>query len=141
MKNPDKPVYAFVRKGNMLYPEMEMDTHALDGIEESQRVKLEIKNFRNLQRLRAYWAILHECIDATGCAPNVKSLHNAIKLKTDHVELVQLKGGLVVAVPASIAFENMNEGEMITFFMAAEQFLASEYGFVSNFNPLTAHAA
>jgi hypothetical protein len=131
----DKPVYAFTRKGNHLIPDMEMDIHALDGIAQGQRVKLDIKNFRNLERLKAYWVTLHECIDATGCAPNVRSLHNAIKLQTDHVELVRLKSGLTVAVPASIAFENMDEGEMITFFMAAEQFLATEYGFSSDFKP------
>ncbi|MCP5002532.1 MAG: hypothetical protein GY941_01070 [Planctomycetes bacterium] len=129
----DQPVYAFIRKGNSLIPEMEMDIHALDGITQSQRVKLDIKNFRNLDRLRAYWATLHECIDATGCAPNVRSFHSAIKLQTDHVELVRLKNGLTVAVPASIAFENMTEAEMVTFFMASEQFLATEYGFSSEY--------
>lgn len=133
-KDKDRPVYAFIRKGNSLVPEMAMDTRALDGISQGQRVKLEIKNFRNLDRLKAYWAILHECIDATGCAPNVKSLHNAIKLQTGHVELVRLNTGLTVAVPASIAFENMDESEMVSFFMAAEEFLATEYGFCSQYN-------
>ena len=129
----DKPVYAFIRKGNSLVPELAMDTKALDGISQGQRVKLEIKNFRRLDRLRAYWATLHDCIDATGCAPNVKSLHNAIKLQTGHVELVQLQNGLTVAVPASIAFENMSEAEMVTFFQAAEEYLATQHGFSSEY--------
>ena len=65
-KRPDKPVYSFVRKGNALWPELEYDAHALDGIAQGQRVRVDIKEWRNVERLRAYWAMLHDVVAATG---------------------------------------------------------------------------
>ena len=50
----DKPVFAFIRRGNALVPELDYDLSALDGIAQGQRIKLEIKQWRNLDRLRAY---------------------------------------------------------------------------------------
>lgn len=125
----EKPVYAFIRRGNYLCPELEMDTHALDGIAQNERVKVDVKQFRSLPRLRAYWAMLHDCIEATDCAPNVNVLHDFIKLDTGHVEHVRLANGFTVAVPGSIAFEKMSEAEMVSFFKAAEACLARNYGF------------
>lgn len=126
----EKPVYAFIRKGNYLCPELEMDAKALDGIAQNERVKVDVKQFRSLPRLRAYWAMLHDAIDATGCAPNVSVLHDAIKLDTNHVEHVRLRNGMTVAVPGSIAFDKMSEADMMTFFQSAEECLARNYGFV-----------
>jgi hypothetical protein len=47
-RKPEKPVYAFTRRGEGVFPDMEYDASALAGIAEGQRVKVEIKQWRNL---------------------------------------------------------------------------------------------
>lgn len=129
-KKPDKPVYAFVRKGNALVPEMEFDARALDGIKQDQRVRIEIKEWRNLDRHRAYWAMLHDVVAATECALTPERLHDVIKLEAGLIEHVRLPNGYMVAVPGSIAFDKVSESEFIAFFNAAERWLAETYGWV-----------
>lgn len=129
-KKPDKPVYAFVRKGNALVPEMELDARALDGIKPGQRVRIEIKEWRNLDRHRAYWAMLHEVVAATECALTPERLHDVIKLEAGLIEHVRLPNGYMVALPGSIAFDKVSESEFIAFFNAAERWLAETYGWV-----------
>jgi len=126
----DKPVYAFIRKGDAMMPEAEYDMAALDGIAQGQRVKLDIQNFRNNGRLRAYWMMIRKCVDATGCAPTPQALHEAVKMMVGLVTYVTKAKGFPIGVPDSIAFEKMSEAEMISYFKAAEQVLASEFGFV-----------
>lgn len=125
----ERPKYQFIRRGNSLVPEMEYDLSALDGIAQNEAVMVELKKGRSNPRLRAYWSTLRDCIDATGCAPNIGVLHNAVKLNTGHVDYVRLGNGYTVAVPSSIAFDSMDEQEMVVFFRSAEQWLAEEYGF------------
>jgi len=128
----DKPTYAFIRKGNSLIPEMELDIAALDGIAQGQRVKCEVSDFRSLPRLRAYWATLRECIKATECAPTVNVLHGEIKLNVGLVDCVMFKGH-VVEIPSSIAITALPESDMIAYFQAAEKYLAEEYSFASEY--------
>jgi hypothetical protein len=131
-KKPDKPIYSFVRKGNYLLPDMEYDVHALDGIAQGQRVRVEIKEWRNVDRLRAYWAMLHDVVAATG-ADNLtaEKLHEVLKLHNGCVDVILLPSGQAVAIPASIALDKMSEPEFIAFFQKAEAWLAKVYGYVS----------
>jgi hypothetical protein len=126
----DKPVYAFIRKGNTLVPEMEMDLAAVQGIQEGQRVIVDIKHGRNLARLRAYWAQLQECIDATGCAPSKEALDAYIRTAVGFIEMVHVNGQWV-PVPRHINTSQCEEPEMIAFFDKVNERLASDFGFVS----------
>jgi hypothetical protein len=130
-RKPDKAVYAFIRQGNILKPEMEFDLRALDGVANGQRVRIEVKEWRNLDRLRAYWSLLGDAIAATGAAISPERLHDVIKLESGLVDLVRLPNGMTVAIPASIALDKMDEPEFIAFFQSAEEWLARVYGFVS----------
>lgn len=127
-KKPEKPVYAFIRQGNALVPELEFDQRALAGIENGQRVRVDIKEFRSAPRLRAYWAMLHDVVAATECAPSAERLHEAMKLELGIVDLVKV-GHMTVAIPGSIAFDRMTEAEMVEWFRIAERFLAEKYGY------------
>lgn len=127
-KKPEKPVYAFIRQGNALVPELEMDRRALEGIGQGQRVRVEIKEFRSAPRLRAYWAMLHDVVAATECAPSAERLHEAMKLELGIVDLVKV-GTMTVAIPGSIAFDKMTEAEMVEWFRISERFLAEKYGY------------
>lgn len=128
-RKPEKPVYAFIRRGNSLVPEMDYDLRALDGVANGQRVKLELKQWRNLDRLRAYWATLQECVDATGCAPSKEALDAYIRPAVGFVDAIRLKSGHFVGVGRPINTRECDEPEMIAFFAAVEQKLAEEFGF------------
>ena len=128
-KKKEAPIYAFIRRGYGLVPEMQYDMAALDGIAFGQRVKVEIKEWRNLNRLRAYWKTLSEAIESTECAANVRALHEAIKMGTGIVERIQVADH-TMTVPGSIDFDRMTESEMIAFFQSAERWLAEQIGWV-----------
>lgn len=130
-KKPEKPTYAFIRHGNALVPEMEYDRRALEGIANGQRVRVTIGEWRNLDRLRAYWSMLHEVVEATG-ANNLtaEKLHEVLKLQNGVVDLILLPSGMTVAIPGSIALERMSEPEFIAFFEKAKEWLSRTYGYV-----------
>jgi len=130
-KRPEKPVYAFIRRGDGLFPEMAYDLHALDGVAQGQRVKLELKQWRNLDRLRAYWATLQDCVDATGCAPSKEALDAYLRPAVGFVDAIRLANGFMVGVPRAINTRDCEEPEMIAFFLAVEQQLAKEFGYVN----------
>jgi hypothetical protein len=125
-KKERAPVY-MVRKGHTLVPQMDMDDEQIVAIPEGGVVRVEIKGTRNHDRLRAYWVMLHECVEATGCQPTKEILHKEIKLANGFVEHILFKG-LMVQQAASIAFDEMTEDEMVRFFNIATQYLAEEYG-------------
>lgn len=130
-KKTDKPVYAFIRRGDHLVPEMEYDLQALAGIEQGQRVSLDIQQWRNRARLRAYWATLQDCIDATGCSPTKEALDAYVRPRVGFVTNLRLANGFMVGVPRHINLSECDEPEMIAFFQAAEECLARDFGFVS----------
>lgn len=129
MSKKDKPVYGFIRKGNALLPAMDYDLAAPENIAQGELVKVEIKQFRNVGRHRAYWAMLQEVIDACGLDYNAEKLHDLIKLQNGVVDLLNLPSGMIVAIPASISFDKMSETDFQTFFRKAETWLAKTYGY------------
>jgi len=126
----DKPIYAFIRRGEGLVPETSYDMAALEGVANGQRVKVEIKQWRNMARLRAYWATLQDCIDATGCAPTKETLDAYVRPAVGFVDTIRQVKGTLVYVPRPINTARCEEPEMIKFFQAAEELLAREFGFV-----------
>lgn len=130
-KKPEKPVYAFIRRGNYLLPETEYDMQALEGVQQGQKIRLEIKQWRNLDRLKAYWATLQDCIDATGCAPSKEALDAYIRPAVKFVDTIRLANGYFVGIPRAINTRQCEEPEMIAFFKAAEELLARDFGYVA----------
>ena len=129
----DRPRYAFRKMGEgILVADMAIDKAALAGLAYGERVEIVVKQFRNPDRLRAWWAYLHDCIEACGLDLTLEALADLVKLRTGHVDLFQLPGGAVYERPKSIAFTSkMNEAEFVAFFRATEKFLAEEFGFVN----------
>ncbi|MBA8846223.1 hypothetical protein HD884_002165 [Ochrobactrum intermedium] len=130
MSKREKPVYGFIRKGNSLVPAMEFDMAALDGVAQGELVNIEIKQFRNTLRLRAYFAVLREVINACDLPYTKEKLHEIIKLQNGVIDPVTLPSGLTIAIPGSISFEKMSEAEFQSFFKKAEKWLAETYGYV-----------
>lgn len=127
-KGSDKQPIFMVRKGPALVPELDMDAEAISTIPNGQSVRVEIRQTRSIGRMRAYWKMLHEVVQATECASSAERLHEALKLELGIVDLVRI-GHMTVAIPGSIAFDKMNENEMANFFGRAEAWLAQTYGY------------
>lgn len=136
----DKPVFAFIRRGNALVPELDYDLSALDGIAQGQRIKLEIKQWRNLDRLRAYWATLRDCVNATGCAPSPEALDAYIRPAVGFIDMVHVRGQWV-PVARHINTSQCDEPEMIAFFERVNERLASDFGFVSEWQAANKNGA
>ena len=129
-KKSEKPIYAFQRVKNALVPEMSFDLAALDGIAQGERVRVEIKQYRNSGRNRAYWSVLSDVVAACGLTLTPEKLHEVLKLENGVIELIRLPTGMTVAIPGSISFERMTESEFVDFFRKAEEWLATTYGWV-----------
>lgn len=129
-KRPERPAYAFQRINNSLVPEMSFDLAALDGVAQGERVRIEIKQWRNSGRNRAYWSILSDVVAACGLTLTPEKLHEVLKLENGVIELIRLPTGMTVAIPGSISFEKMTEQEFVDFFRKAEAWLAETYGWV-----------
>lgn len=130
MSKKEKPVYGFVRKGNALVPASSYDLAALDGIAQGEMVHADFKQFRNNRRLRAYFAMLREVIDACGLIYSSEKLHEIIKLENGVVDVIRLPDGLKIQLPGSISFDKMSEADFQSFFKKAEKWLAETYGYV-----------
>lgn len=129
-KKPEKPVFAFMRRGNALFPEMAFDLAALEGVAQGERVRVEIKQFRNSGRNRAYWKMLSEVVDACGLKYRSEKLHEIVKMKNGVIDLVMLPDGTPIATPGSISFEAMTEQEFVDYFRKAEAWLSETFGYV-----------
>lgn len=123
-ENP--PIYV-IRDGDRLIGEMEMDREMIREFPAGQRIRVDLRTGRVPERLRFYFAFLREVMKATGCAPTEKALHNTVKLRTGFTDKVKL-GDIEVEVPASVAFENMDEPTFGKFLQEALAFIASEFG-------------
>jgi len=137
-KSIEKPPYKFIRRGEGLFPDMAYDARALDGMAQGQSVKVTLANWRNLDRLRAYWATLQECVDATGCAPHKEALDAYIRPAVGHCDFVRLANGTYQAVPRPINTRDCDEPQMIAFFLAVEERLAADFGFASEHGRIAA---
>jgi hypothetical protein len=128
-KNSEAPPIYCVRYGSNLVGELAADRERIAEIKEGERIRISIQTGRIPKRLRFYWSFLREVWKATACAPTERALHSGVKLETGFTDDVLVRG-LKVKVPASIAFENMDEETFGIFLQAALTFIASEYGIV-----------
>lgn len=131
MAKKDKPPYKFIFDGRALVPEMDFDRQALLGLVVGQSVKVEIGQWRSLDRLRAYWATLQDCVEATGCAPHKEALDAYLRPAVGHCDFIRMPNGSFQAVPRAINTKDCDEPEMIAFFQAVEERIAKDFGFVS----------
>lgn len=126
-KAPENPPVYVIREGDRLIGEMEMDREMIREFPAGQRIRVDLRTGRVPDRLRFYFAFLREVVNATGCTPTEKALHQVVKMRTGFTERVKL-GDLIVEVPASVAFENMDEPTFGKFLQEALAFIASEFG-------------
>jgi hypothetical protein len=125
-KGKENPPCYVIREGDRLVGEMEMDRDMIRQFPAGERIRVDLRTGRIPDRLRFYWAFIKKVVDATECAPNERAFHQLIKLRTGYTDDI-IMGGYVVKVPASIAFENMDEPTFGKFLEEAVKFIASEF--------------
>ena len=129
-KKAERPRYGFRKRKGALWPDMAFDARMLESIAEGELVHVEIKRFRNNDRLRSYFAMLNDVIEATDCSLSAERLHEVAKLETGCVEHVRLPNGLLIGLPGSVAFDRMTEGEFQAFYHRVEEWLAKTFNYV-----------
>jgi hypothetical protein len=126
-KASENPPCYVLRDGDKLVGEMAMDRDMIRQFPAGQRIRVELRTGRIPSRLRFYFAFIREVRLATHCAPTDKAFHSLIKLETGFTEEVIFQG-YKIKVPASVAFEAMDEQTFGAFLQEALAFIAREYG-------------
>lgn len=127
-KSSEHPPIYCLRKGTTLVPEFQYDAEMISELPEYDRIRVDLRTGRSPPKLRFYFQLLRKLIAATDCAPNTNALHAVIKLDLGHAEPVRLKNGMTVLVPASVAFDRMNEQDFSVFLEKAIEWIATNYG-------------
>lgn len=126
-KSSEYPEFYVMRVGNRLVGELEYDRDRIDEFPEGERIRVDLRTGRMPSRLRFYFAFIRSVRKATHCAPTDKAFHSLIKLETGFTEEVIFRG-FKIKIPASVAFEAMDETEFGAFLQEALAFIAREYG-------------
>ena len=133
MKSSEKEPAIFIKHHGGLMPNSDGALDLLRTIPLDKEVFVEIRHYRNVKALKAYWAMLRDCIDSTGCTTNVEALHKAVKIGlgyVDHVTATDKNGVVTVSVyPASIALNEMPDAEFKRYFDEVKRYLAENHGF------------
>jgi len=94
-------------------------------ISDGEKVMCEVRKPRNINHHRKFFALLNKVCDNLDQPVTVEMLLGLIKLRTGHCDLIDTVKG-TVAVPRSIAFENMDQTEFDAFWNRAVDFIMAE---------------
>ncbi len=95
----------------------------------SYRAKFTRLAGRSLLQHRLLFGLIKVIRDNTPVDPpmNSKTILNALKLKTGHVDLATLPNGEILMFPASIAFENMEQDDFTPWFDKAVDVMCRDF--------------
>jgi len=99
-----------------LRPVDEAGEEALRKIKNGSLVQVEIKQPRNVQHHRKYWALVSLVAENTDRYPDAETVHEAIKVAVGLRTEITMPDGAKAYVPGSIAFNKMDQGEFNAFY-------------------------
>lgn len=103
--------------GTLLRPKAPFDLSMVaDRYKPGTQLRAKFAQPRSLPHHRLYWAILAEVVAATGQWPSVDDLHEAVKIELRMLRGIVLLNGEVRFLTASIAFNEMDQGQFNLFF-------------------------
>lgn len=114
----ERPAIEVVRRGGFLVPASPIDSEALEAFPQGKRLKARITQPRNVQHHRLYWAAIQLVRDNMDDPPPLETLHDAVKVKLGYTRTMTFKDGTQAIIPASIAFDKMDQGEFRAYFDA-----------------------
>lgn len=101
----------------------------------------EIARSRSVLQHRRYWLVLTAVVDyCPGRWRTPEELHQALKVATGHIEIVQLVDGKMVKIPSSTAFDNMSQTQFQAYHDAAMHVIEDEILGGMSTDELLAHA-
>jgi hypothetical protein len=98
---------------------------ALRKLKNGALVLIEVKQPRNPQHHRKLFAMLNIVLNNQEYYKSIDTLLSACKLATGHAEIVRTKRG-DVAIPKSISFSAMSQGDFNAFYDAAVQWVIDD---------------
>lgn len=108
-----------------LRPLDEAGEEALRKIKNGSTVEIEIKQPRNVQHHRKFFAMLNIVLKNQEHYKSIDHILGACKLAIGHVEMIQTKRG-VVALPLSISFASMDQSAFDDFYTRAVDWVISD---------------
>jgi hypothetical protein len=105
--------FFYVDRGCLVPTEDAKDV--IRGLEDGEIVEVTYSRPRNGQLLRKYWQICQYVADACPGVETKNQVDAILKIKSGHVDLINFQGQ-IYQVPASIAFNKMDENEFQEFF-------------------------
>ena len=118
----EKPAIYVHRLGDRLLPEAPLDAELLRDFDAGKRLKCVLTMPRNVDRLRYYFACLTLIMENMDDPPGRQTLHDAIKVRLGFTQTVKGVGGPII-LPASVAFDKMEETEFKDFLAAFKRLL------------------
>lgn len=109
------------RQKGVLVPTDEAGMRVMAKIKQGAIVTVEVRQSRNIQHHRLYWALVHKVHenlpeDRARLYPTPGTLHEAIKVSVGLRTEFTMANGQVVFIPGSIAFEKFDQLQFSEFY-------------------------
>lgn len=114
-----------IRVGNVLVPDGTESIAAFAKLPFGKPMKVEVKQPRNLQHHKLFWALCQRIADGIGST--AENVSDVLKIGSGHFSLVRTKTYGDLKLPKSIAFNNMDQTEFHAFFERCVQTIYSEW--------------
>ena len=111
--------------GPVLRPCDEVGERALKQIGQGTVVTCSVKQPRNVQHHRLFFALVSKVFENQEYFKSVEQLVAALKIAIGHVDVIQTKRG-TFTIPKSISFAKMDQAQFSEFYERAVDFVVSE---------------
>lgn len=119
----ERPPMIMARRGGFLAPWTPADSLQLEKLPTGVALKVRATQPRSLPQHRLYFVMLDLVADNLDQDLTGDDLHEWVKLKVGCVKPIRLRNGDIAEVPASIAFDKMEQAEFQKFFDRAKRLL------------------
>lgn len=113
------------RSATRLYPVGDESIAVLEKLPFDKPLLAELRQPRNLQMHRLFFALVHRVAEATGQTP--ENVLDLIKIATGHCETIDSEKYGTLRLPRSIAFHKMDQTLFGEFFERAVQAIYNEF--------------
>jgi hypothetical protein len=117
----------FKKDWSRLVPADDAASAALAKIKHGDEVQVEIKRPRNIRHHRKFFALMQLVYQNQEHYDSIDHLIAALKTAVGHCDLVPGKGGVMIALPKSIAFAKMDQTAFDEFYDRCIDIIANHF--------------
>lgn len=114
------------RVGMALVPDGDESIAAFSKLPFNKSLHAEVKQPRNVQHHRLFWAIVHRVAEGIGAEP--QNVTDVLKIATGHCTIVKTKTHGTLSLPKSISFAKMDQNQFREFFDKCLIVIFQEWG-------------